>query len=1062
MQCLDEQTIQRFVDGSLSDSVESHCVRHLANCTNCESAVAAQQAEQDLFLQLRDARGAVTAPGSSAPTLPAGYELIDEISRGGQGTVYRARQLSTQREVAVKVLLKGAAASTKERARFDREIEIAASLHHPNIVEVYDSGELNGVCYYVMELVEGVPLDQYAGAGTLDVESAVRLFLKVCDAVECAHRRGVIHRDLKPGNILVNSEGEPRVLDFGLAQVSGSAAHHLTSAGDFLGTLAYASPEQVGGRGHVDVRTDVYSLGVILFELLTGQMPYDVTGTVLQTIRSIEGHAPRRPSELRSGVSSDLETTVLKALSKDPDRRYQSVTDFRQDVCCALEGEPIAARRDSSWYVLRMTLRKYRLAFSAASIVVVTLIVALVVSIRFWQDAVRDRNLASAASAAAKSAQAEESRQRRIANRQRDAAEFQSYVANIAATIGALDRADVVEAAFRLSATPKKHRNWEFWQLSAELDASRRQFSFADEPFGRTAFARACDLAALIRADQTVLVMNPQDGTRVAEPDVPGITVCAFAPDGEHLALGNSGGEVVIWSLNSNAAVRRLQSPVQHTQHLGYSGDGHWLAIAAVEPGKSESVVSLVNIATGEVVSETRQEPWLVNDVAVSPDGSLFATASFNGVVVRKADGSELHRLPDSSDGEQCVAFSADGQWLASGGRNNEAYVWNVSTGARVASLRGHSASIESVAFDPSGQVVCTGSRDKTIRLWRSSDGEPLAVRAGHYGQVIAVGISDTEVVSAGRDRMVRLWDGPDQLRRDLLIGHTAKVADVAIEPRGRYLASASWDGSVRLWRLRTGKAVGRLHAHTAPVQSVSYSHDGKWLASASWDGSVCIWDAKKRELHTRLLEHTDSARVHDAHFSHRGDVLISGGSDDVLRLYSVPDFEPLAQLTGHDDHIHTVTITPDDRYVISAGHKSVRVWDLVARTQVSQMDRVIRADDFSLAVHPDGNRIAAGNRNAIAIWELKSGRKLTELKAHSDEIHSVMFSPDGSRLFSASFDNQVLIWDTEAGQVVGRLHSYPSHANSITFGRGTEVLAAGLDNGVIKLWRTLTRDGGQ
>ena len=331
--------------------------------------------------------------------------MADKVS------LYQAVQKTTKQKVAVKVLLAGAFASPSTRARFEREIELVVSLKHPNIVGVYDSGVADGCPFYVMEYIRGQPLTTYVTERELSARGILRLFERICAAVTYAHQNGVIHRDLKPGNILIDANGDPHILDFGLAKVAGPDLAEnglpVTVTGDFIGTLAYASPEQTtGDPSQVDIRTDVYSLGVILYEMLTGHYPYPVVGQIAEVLRHIVETMPEPPSSwyrrsrreeadhLSHKVDNELETIILKALAKERERRYQSAETLGSDLRRYLMGEPIEAKQDSAWYVLRKLARRHVYATTTVISLFVILGSSSFVSFDFYRQtraALRER-----------------------------------------------------------------------------------------------------------------------------------------------------------------------------------------------------------------------------------------------------------------------------------------------------------------------------------------------------------------------------------------------------------------------------------------------------------------------------------------------------------------------------------------------------------------------------------------------------------------------------------------------------------------------------------------------
>jgi len=387
------EDLERYAAGQTIDPAVRQCIEHDAEWRRRVERIRADNAllGEVLAANARD----VTADGGDLDDDIPGYHINREISRGGQAIIYEAEQIATKRRVAVKMLLQGSFATSRQRARFEREVEIVAGLTHPNIVTVYESGVAGaGRHYLAMEYVNGVPLDQYLqqrASGHAVWREAVRariqLVEKICDAVNYAHQRGVIHRDLKPGNILVDDNDEPHVLDFGVAKFLGGPEHagrtQVTQGPAFLGTLAYAAPEQVREADAVDVRTDVYALGAVFYEMLTGRRPIDLDGSMTHVIEQIIEREPSRPSALEPAVDDELETIVMKALAKEPARRYQTAGELRADLAHYLAGEPINAKRDSRLYVLRKTAWRYRVPLGVAALFVIVVFGSLVVLL--WQ-----------------------------------------------------------------------------------------------------------------------------------------------------------------------------------------------------------------------------------------------------------------------------------------------------------------------------------------------------------------------------------------------------------------------------------------------------------------------------------------------------------------------------------------------------------------------------------------------------------------------------------------------------------------------------------------------------
>ena len=382
MDCPSLAQLEAVVDGRSDDAVAVH----VEICPACREQVEQVRANVALLSRLSgsgdDLRNPSVPGTADAELIVPGYAILGEIHRGGQGVVYRARQIATHRTVAVKVLLTGAFATSKQRRRFEREIELVAGLRHPNIVTVYDSGVTeDGRHWFAMEYLDGNTLDEFIAGHQLTLADKLRLFCRICGAVSHAHQHGVIHRDLKPANVIVGAGEALHVLDFGLAKPVNAEIDRekatVTTEGSFLGTLAYASPEQTtGDPAAIDVRSDVYALGVILYEMLTGVYPYPVSGRLSDVVDAIANTPPkplRSFTDLPERLDDEIETIARTALAKEPDRRYQSAEALGRDIEHYLADEPIDAKRDSGWYVLRKTLGRYRLQAAAAAAFVLLL-----------------------------------------------------------------------------------------------------------------------------------------------------------------------------------------------------------------------------------------------------------------------------------------------------------------------------------------------------------------------------------------------------------------------------------------------------------------------------------------------------------------------------------------------------------------------------------------------------------------------------------------------------------------------------------------------------------------
>ncbi len=993
--------------------------------------------------------------GQPLPQRIGHYRIRGWLGEGGMGTVYEAEQDSPRRHVALKVIRPGRVLPALLK-RFGQESQILGRLHHPGIAQIYEAGTADdGRPFFAMEFVRGLPLDEFARHHQLDTAARSALLAQVCDAVEHAHDQGIIHRDLKPGNILVDETRQPKVLDFGVARATDADLQSTTArteAGQLLGTLSYMSPEQItGDPAQIDRRSDVYALGVILFELMADRLPYDLQNVPLpEVVRLIREQEPSRLGSINLACRGDIEAIVGKALEKERERRYASARALAADIRRHLNHEPILARPPSAAYQLRKFARRHTALVGGVLAVMATLVLGLIGTILFAVQAGHNA---------------------RVARDEEKEAHSQMYRARVAAAASALASHDVVDAARQLREAPEELRGWEWRHLHSRLDDSSGVFPvetgdiihLVHSPDGLRVAAFTGTGARLLDLDgrellswsfprqktwvssellagrsprivelvgNSVQVVDQQGRVRTRLKGVPGLTprAASFSSDGSRLAVGwNSlkDSALAIYVLAGKEPSMIRINPECYTWSLAFSPDDTRVASAG-----EDGVTRVWDSTTGAKLAECCGHASKVLSVAYRPDGRRLVTTSADGSVRQwdPATGREVEQPYERHAGEvMTAAFSPEGRWVASGGADRTVRLWGAADRQEVAVLHGHTAFVKEVAFLADGLRVVSASSsfgsqgyegDSTVRLWDALKGAGLPVLRGHTSYVYPVAYSpDGQWIASGSwDHTVRLWDA-ETGEHCATFPHRGAVRALAFGPDSAWLVSAS-DAEERLqvWDVATGRRRADVYGTKAFALAVTVSPDGTRVAAADHTGAVSISEsATGRNVASLRVHGTWRAKTALA-YSPDGRRLASTGEElGLIDIWDTQTYQRTGRLAGHTGLVYSVAFSADGRQLVSASSDhTVRVWDVATAECVTTLQG--HTDEvFAAAFHPDGTRLAsAGRDRAIWLWNLATGNEVARLVGHTNYVFSLAFSPDGKSLVSGSGDGTVRLWDTE------------------------------------------------
>jgi WD40 repeat protein/predicted Ser/Thr protein kinase len=1017
------------------------------------------------------------------------YKLLKVLGEGGFGIVYLAeQQRPMKRQVALKIIKPGMDSAQVIR-RFEAERQALALLDHPNVAHVYDAGTTEaGRPYFVMEYVKGVPITEHCDRQRLTIEERLKLFVKVCEAIQHAHQKGIIHRDIKPSNIQVCIQDEqaiPKVIDFGVAKALSQPLTErtlVTEQGQLIGTPEYISPEQAEMTNQdIDTRSDIYSLGVVLYELLTGTLPFESQtlrkGSLEQMRQMIRETEPKTPSTRVSSLDAeastkltrscqsdaatlgrklrgDLDWITLKAMEKDRMRRYQTAHALAEDIERHLSDEPVLAGRPGALYRFQKLVRRNQGVFAAVAVVTAVLVLGALVST--WQ-AVRatraereQRRLREDAIAAQKVALAAQEKETAL-----------RYASDMSVAQQALDMNDLGRARRLLEAhrpAPGDMPGWEWRYLWQECRSDalgelcrypNSAYSVAYSPDGRNLAVAGCYKYFVeiwdVPGRKRIKALQPEEGHLVA-----------FSPRGDLLAT-DAGNQIRLWRTDTWNLVRSL-TLAGRAQLLKFSRNGRRLACMSF-PDK----ITVWEVDQWTVVREirgVRPAGTHIGALDFSPDGKALVIGDYTHRlrVVDLANGNTDVSIPEAHpEGVTAVAWSPNGSIIASGSGflGGPIHLWDATSGKSLGNLEGHTSWICELVFSADSAWLYSVSGDQTIRIWDVQKKRRPAILRGSTDEVYGLALSPdgTTLASACKDGVVAFWDArprPEEEQPRLV--ELGQFAMPTFAPDREVLAVPR-NGTVSLFDLATLREVEQLPLLGSDVWMVAYSRDGTLLISGSESGKVRVWSCIERRL-LRELDDPNDPGYPDRFWSDGRRLFavnVAGNAIwwDTLTGRTLQTF-PVGPFYG-------VGLSPDGRLLAFGTEKGAVHW-LNAETGevLATRSDAHRLPVVGIAFSADGTQAASiGWDGRLAIWNPSSFQLIASFKGHLLGAHAVAFSPDGRRLATSSVGREaVKLWDLLTYRELITLAGQGSNFHFVAFSPDGRWIAACSEEGRLHLWR--------